>query len=80
MPVIRSSTYSERIREQKEHFAQAITNAAIKSLKAKRIQQHVIRKSCYQSLSENWYYILADQSSEGLDFGISKMDKKGMEI
>ena len=80
MPVIQTSTYSERIREQKERFAQAITNAAIESLKAKRRQQHVIRKSYYQSLSENWYNILADQSSKGGYFGISRMDKKGMEI
>ena len=81
MPVIQTSTYSERIREQKEHFVQAITNAAIESLKAKRRQQqYVIRKSYYQSLSENWYNILADQSSKGGYFGISRMDKKGMEI
>jgi CHAD domain-containing protein len=80
MPVIQTSTYSERIREQKEHFAQAITKAAIENLKAKRRQQHVIRKSYYQSLSENRYNILADQSSKGGYFGISRMDKKGMEI
>lgn len=80
MPVIQTSTYSERIREQKEHFAQAKTNAAIESLKAKRRQQHVIIKSYYQRPFENWYNILADQSSGGQDFGISRMDKKGMEI
>ncbi|MFL6486122.1 MAG: hypothetical protein ACJ70U_07530 [Nitrososphaera sp.] len=80
MPVIQTSNYSERIREQKEYFAQAITNAAIESLKAKRRQQHMIGKSYYQSLSENWYNILADQSSKGGYFGISRMDKKGMEI
>jgi len=67
--------------EQKEDFAKAITNAVIEILKAKlRRQQYLIRKSYYQTLSEYWNYILGEQSSEGRDFGISRMDKKGMDV
>jgi len=70
--------------EQKELFAKSITNTAIEILKTKLRRQHyVIRKIYYQSLSEGWYDILGEQSSEGRDFGISRMDKKdkkGMEI
>ncbi|HYX72753.1 MAG TPA: hypothetical protein VE732_08280, partial [Nitrososphaera sp.] len=63
-PVIQTSTYTKRITDQKEPIAKAITNAVIESLKAKRRQQHVIRKSYYQSLYENWYYISEKQSSK----------------
>lgn len=81
MSIIQISICPKRIIEQKEHFAKTITNAAIEILKAKlRRQQYVIRKSYYQSLSEGWYYILAEQSSEERDFGISRMDKKSMEV
>jgi hypothetical protein len=79
--IIQISICPERIIEQKEPFAKAITNAAIETLKAKlRQQQYVIRKSYYQSISEGRYYILGEQSSEERDFGISRMDKKGMEV
>jgi hypothetical protein len=79
--IIQISICPKKIIEQKEHFAKAIKIAAIEILKAKlRRWQYVIRKSYYQSLSEGWYYILGEQSSEGLDFGISRMDKKGMEV
>jgi hypothetical protein len=37
--------------------------------------ENLIIKVC-----ENWYYMLEEHSSEGRDFGISRMDKKGMEI
>jgi hypothetical protein len=49
-------------------------------LKIKLRRQHAIRKSYYQSLSENWCYVLGEHSSEGQDFGISRMNNKGMEI
>ena len=79
--IIQISICPKRIIEQKEHFAKAITNAEIEILKAKlRRWQYVIRKSYYQSLTEGGYYILREQSSEGRDFGISRMDKKGMEV
>jgi hypothetical protein len=79
--IIQISICPKRIIEQKEHFAKAITNAAIEILKAKlRRQQYLIRKSYYQSLSKYWDYILGEQSSEGRDFGISRVDKKGLEI
>jgi hypothetical protein len=37
--------------------------------------ENLIVKVC-----ENWYIMLGEHSSEGRDFGISRMDKKGMEI
>ena len=81
MPLIQISIYPKRIVEQKEHFAKSLTkDAAIEILKIKLRRQHAIRKSYYQSLRENWYYMLGEHSSEGRDFGISRMDKKGMEI
>jgi len=50
-PLIQISIYPKRIVEQKEHFAKSLTkDAAIEILKAKLQQQHVIRKSYYQSL------------------------------
>jgi hypothetical protein len=51
VPLIQISIYPKRIVEQKEHFAKSLTkDAAIEILKAKLQQQHVIRKSYYQSL------------------------------
>jgi len=80
VPIIQISLYPKSIREQKGYFVKAITNAIIEILKGQLCQQHMIRKSNYQSLTENWYYILGDHSSQERDSGISRMNKKGVEI
>jgi 4-oxalocrotonate tautomerase len=52
MPLIAISMYPGRTKEQKEAFAKAITNAAVKILKTKA--EHVI--ITYDETSrENWY-------------------------
>jgi hypothetical protein len=81
VPLTQISIYPKRIVQRKEHFAKSLTkDAAIEVLKIKLRRQHAIRKSYYQSLSENWCYMLGEHTSEGRDFGISRMNKKGMEI
>ena len=42
MPLIQISTYHGRTRELKESFAEAITNAAVEILKAKRPHMIII--------------------------------------
>jgi hypothetical protein len=81
VPLTQISIYPKRIVQRKEHFAKSLTkDAAIEILKIKLRRQHATRKSYYRSLSENWCYMLGEHSSEGRDFGIPRMNKKGMEI
>ena len=76
MPLIQISTYPWRTREQNESFVEAITNAAVEILKAKR--QYVII-TYDQRPNENWY-ISGNLSRERRDFGIPRMCMQHKEI
>jgi phenylpyruvate tautomerase PptA (4-oxalocrotonate tautomerase family) len=69
VPLIQISAYPGRTREQKELFAKAKTNAAIKILKAKL--HHFIMTSDKRP-TENWY-IPGESSRERAGFEIRGM-------
>jgi phenylpyruvate tautomerase PptA (4-oxalocrotonate tautomerase family) len=76
VPLIQISAYPGRTREQKELFANAKTNAAIKILKAKL--RHLIMTSDKRP-TENWY-ILGEGSHERAGFEIPRMCMQHKEV